>query len=81
MDRGPGDSVLLLSPASSLAALTITLPDINIGNVAYITSTQSIVALIINGGTILNTVTTLAANTTLAFVKVNVGIFSRVVAS
>lgn len=81
INGGPGDVSLMLTPATDLAALTVTLPNINIGNTVYISSTKNIVLLTINGASINNSVSTIMANDTIAFVKIDANTFSRVVAS
>lgn len=78
MTAGTGDAVLYLTPASSLLSLTVTLPDVPIGNTVYITSTQNIVSLNVNGGTVLNGLSSLSANGTVAFLKVDANTYSRV---
>lgn len=81
MSNGSGDVSLMLTPAADLAALTVTLPNIPIGCTAFVSCTKNIVVLTINGATVNNSVTSIMANDTLAFVKIDSGIFSRVVAA
>ena len=59
----PGASALVLNPAGTLAALTVTLPAAPIdGQRVTITSGAIITALTINGGTVNGIITALAAN-------------------
>jgi UDP-3-O-[3-hydroxymyristoyl] glucosamine N-acyltransferase len=68
------DNCLYLTPAGTLATLTVTLPteaNSAIGQQVEIGTTQIITALTINGATnILGNVTTLAANGLVGFRKV-----------
>lgn len=68
------DETAYLTPAGTLATLTVTLPanaTSQLGQFARITTTQTLTALTVNGaGTILNNPTTLTAGTTVAFQKV-----------
>lgn len=81
INSGTGDVNLYLTPATPLAALTLNLPAIPVGNMLYITSTQTITLLTINGATIFNGVNTLMANDTLGLLKVDTDTFSRAVTS
>lgn len=75
------DGILLLSPAATLAALTVVLPaeaNTRIGQVRRIFTSQNITALTIQGATtIYNNVTTMAAGDAVAFVKVDVNMWAR----
>ena len=56
-----GTTALLLSPAGTLATLTITLPSSPVnGQALVIATSQALTALTVNGGTIVGTLTTLA---------------------
>lgn len=56
---GPNMRVLL-DPAGTLATLTVTLPSATDGQSVAIMTSQALTLLTLNGGTIINTVTTLA---------------------
>lgn len=74
MTDTPADGMLYLTPAGTLATLTVTLPtDANsaIGQVVRIATSQILTALTINGATtILGNVTTLALGGSASFQKV-----------
>ena len=75
------DGTLVLTPAGSLLALTVTFPsDANsrIGQIRRITTTQAITTLTLNGASsILNTVTTLALGGSCAFEKIAANTWAR----
>lgn len=77
------DRTLWLSPAGTLAALTITFPsDANsrLGQIVRLGSSQVITALTLNGATILNTAATLAsAGDMYSFQKVAANTWARLV--
>lgn len=76
------DQVLYLTPAGTLATLTVTLPSnasSRIGQEVVITCTQIITAITINGAaSILNTLTAWVANTSSKFVKVANDTWARI---
>lgn len=78
MIGGNGDAGILLTPATDLAALTVTLPNIPVGCTAFITSTRNITTLTVNGATIANNIDTIMAMDTVSFYKVSPTMFSRV---
>jgi hypothetical protein len=83
MNDTPIDGLLYLTPAGSLATLTVTLPtnaNSRLGQTRRLSTTQDIVLLTVNvaGGTILNNPTTLSANSSLAFQKVAANTWMRI---
>lgn len=61
--------LVALSPAGTLASLTITLPPLPYaGQQISISTTQALTSLTINGGTVIGNITTLAANGFVGFV-------------
>lgn len=75
------DGILQLTPAGTIAALTLTLPaeaNTRLGQVRRIFSSQNVTALTIQGATtIYNNVTTMAAGDCIAFVKVGPNMWAR----
>lgn len=73
MTGGSADSMLVLTPAGTLATLTVTLPDnatSQVGDIARIGSTKSVTLLTINGAsTIIGNITALITNQVVAFKK------------
>jgi len=58
-----GNIVLLIDPAGTLASLTVNFPNTpSDGDIATISTSQTITSLTLGNGTILGTVTTLSAN-------------------
>lgn len=82
MTNNAVDSTLNLTPAGTLATLTITLPTnaaSRIGQIERITTSQAITTLTINGATtIRGNVTTLAANGFVAFQKIANDTWARI---
>lgn len=75
------DGVLYLTPAGTLATLTVTLPtnaNSRLGQIRRLSTTQELTGLTINGGTVLNSPTTLTANGTVAFQKVAASTWMRI---
>lgn len=74
MAGGDADGSLVLTPAGTLAALTVTLPpDASsvIGQTRRIITTQAITALTVNGATtIINAPASMGAGTTVTFEKI-----------
>lgn len=68
------DGVLYLTPSGLLALLNITMPsnaNSRLGQVRRVVTTQTITALNLLGGTLLNAPTSILANTGVTFVRVN----------
>lgn len=76
------DRILWLTPAGTLATLTVTLPtnaNSRIGQVVRVGATQIITLLTINGATnILRNVTAMAVNDVFSFIKVANDTWARV---
>jgi len=86
MTNNNKDGILLLTPAGTIAALTVNLPDdavSRIGQVRRIFTSQNITALTLQGfpgnaaQTIFNNITTMAAGDAVAFVKVAANMWAR----
>lgn len=72
-DANSTDQTLYLTPAGTLATLTITMPSdasSALGQTVTIAASQTLTALTINGATIVNTATTLLGSSAVAFRKV-----------
>lgn len=77
------DGLLYLTPAGTLATLTVTLPtnaNSRLGQTRRLSTTQDLTALTVNvaGGTVVNSPTTLLANSTVAFQKVATNTWMRI---
>ena len=57
-----GDTWLLLTPAGTLATLTVTLPTATDGQIVRVTSSQILTALTVSGGTVNGAPTSMTAN-------------------
>lgn len=81
MNANSIDGLLFLTPAGTLATLTVTLPtdgSSRLGQIRRLSSTQELTALTVNGATVLNSPTTLTANNTVGFQKVSAGTWMRI---
>lgn len=72
MTADSNDRLLDLTPAGTLATLTVTMPadaTSRLGQLACIASTQAVTTLTLNGGTVVNTVSSLNAGDCVTFQK------------
>lgn len=73
MTADSNDRTLYLTPAGTLATLTVTMPadaTSRLGQIARVASTQGVTLFTINGGTILNLVSSLNAGDCVTYQKV-----------
>lgn len=81
MTADTNDRTLYMTPAGTLATLTVTLPanaTSRLGQIARIATTQAVTAITINGATtILGNVTSLNANDCITFQKVADNVWIR----
>lgn len=77
MQDGPGNVILTITAAASIAALAVNLPAIPVGCIARIFSTVDVLALTLGGATVLNPVITMSSNDCFSFVKLAAGVFVR----